>query len=346
MADTLIYQEIAARTGGNIYLGVVGPVRTGKSTFIKRIMETMVLPEMTDVYQRERAKDELPQSGSGRSIMTAEPKFVPERAAEIDLGDGAHCSVRMVDSVGFLVRGAVGNLEDGAERMVMTPWYDEEIPMSQAAERNGRVISSTPPSGSSSRPTGASADPREEYEGPEARAAEAVSTGSETLCDPAQTAPSRRAKRRRHSRRSSLRATATACMPVTCTKAHTAGDAGDPPQSALRLSRPQLSGFLVLMDAVRRRRDKERAAHAICAYASAQPARDAAKRSCRAHGLRCLFAARRSRIGGGERRSQHHDRPGTAALLSNDQPRVGFPIQNDCDLMRLLRAVSATEGGV
>ena len=115
MLDTAIYQNLSARTGGNIYIGVVGPVRTGKSTFIKRFLETMVLPDMQDVYARERARDELPQSGSGRTIMTAEPKFVPERSAELRLGENAVCHVRMVDSVGFMVNGAVGNLEDGAE---------------------------------------------------------------------------------------------------------------------------------------------------------------------------------------------------------------------------------------
>ena len=141
MIETSVYRDIAARTGGSIYIGVVGPVRTGKSTFIKRFMETMVLPGMEDVYAAERAKDELPQSGSGRTIMTAEPKFIPENAARLRLSDGAECSLRMVDSVGFMVEGAAGNMEDGMERMVMTPWYDYEIPMSQAAaEGTQRVI--------------------------------------------------------------------------------------------------------------------------------------------------------------------------------------------------------------
>ncbi|MBE6913782.1 MAG: stage IV sporulation protein A [Ruminococcaceae bacterium] len=139
--ETSVYRDIAARTGGSIYIGVVGPVRTGKSTFIKRFMETLVLPGMEDVYAAERAKDELPQSGSGRTIMTAEPKFIPENAARLRLDDGTECTLRMVDSVGFMVEGAAGNMEDGAERMVMTPWYDYEIPMSQAAaEGTQRVI--------------------------------------------------------------------------------------------------------------------------------------------------------------------------------------------------------------
>ena len=106
MTNGTIYQDIAARTAGAVMLGVVGPVRTGKSTFIKRFMETLVLPNIDDVYARERAKDELPQSGSGRTIMTSEPKFVPEEAARIKLPDGAEASVRLVDCVGFMVPGA------------------------------------------------------------------------------------------------------------------------------------------------------------------------------------------------------------------------------------------------
>ena len=135
-----IYQDIASRTGGDIYIGVVGPVRTGKSTFIKRFMETMVIPRIEDVYARERAKDELPQSGSGRTIMTAEPKFVPENAVSIMLGDGAECSVRLVDCVGYMVPGAAGLTENGTERMVMTPWYDDEITMTRAAEEGTRRV--------------------------------------------------------------------------------------------------------------------------------------------------------------------------------------------------------------
>ncbi len=129
-----IYADIAARTGGNIYIGVVGPVRTGKSTLIKRIMETLVIPNIQDPYRAERARDELPQSGSGKTIMTSEPKFVPEEAVEISPDGTARLRVRMIDSVGYMVEGAVGAEEEGTPRMVTTPWFDHEIPMTEAAE--------------------------------------------------------------------------------------------------------------------------------------------------------------------------------------------------------------------
>ncbi len=135
-----IYANIAARTGGNIYLGVVGPVRTGKSTLIKRIMEQMVIPNIHDPYRKERAKDELPQSGSGRTIMTSEPKFVPEEAIEISPDGTTRLSIRMIDSVGYMIDGAVGAEEDGVPRMVATPWYDYEIPMTDAAELGTKKV--------------------------------------------------------------------------------------------------------------------------------------------------------------------------------------------------------------
>ena len=138
--STSMYQDMASRTGSSIYIGVVGPVRTGKSTFIKRFMETQVLPNIENDYRRERARDELPQSGSGRTIMTAEPKFVPEEAAEVRLPDGTSFSVRLIDCVGYMVPGAVGQFEDLAPRMVMTPWYDHEIPMTEAAELGTRKV--------------------------------------------------------------------------------------------------------------------------------------------------------------------------------------------------------------
>ena len=129
-----IYADIARRTGGDVYIGVVGPVRTGKSTLIKRIMEQLVIPNIEDMYRRERARDELPQSGSGKTIMTSEPKFVPEEAAQITPDGMTKLRVRMIDSVGYMVKGAVGAEEEGNPRMVTTPWYDYEIPMTQAAE--------------------------------------------------------------------------------------------------------------------------------------------------------------------------------------------------------------------
>lgn len=134
MSDIKIYKDIAERTNGSVMIGVVGPVRTGKSTFIKRFMEQMVIPNIEDVYVRERAKDELPQSGSGRTIMTSEPKFVPEEAVQIAFDNETHFSVRLVDCVGYMVNGAAGIMEDGSERMVTTPWFDHEISMTEAAE--------------------------------------------------------------------------------------------------------------------------------------------------------------------------------------------------------------------
>ena len=140
MEENKIYDDIAQRTNGDIYIGVVGPVRTGKSTFIKRFMETLVIPNIENVYRRERARDELPQSGSGRTIMTSEPKFVPEEAVRVDMDDGAAFSVRLIDCVGYLIPGASGQSEDDQPRMVTTPWVDHDIPMSQAAELGTRKV--------------------------------------------------------------------------------------------------------------------------------------------------------------------------------------------------------------
>ena len=135
-----IYADIAKRTGGNIYIGVVGPVRTGKSTLIKRIMEELVIPNIQDPYRQERARDELPQSGSGKTIMTSEPKFVPEEAVQITPDENATMRIRMIDSVGYMVDGAVGAEEDGQPRMVSTPWCDTPIPMTQAAELGTKKV--------------------------------------------------------------------------------------------------------------------------------------------------------------------------------------------------------------
>lgn len=171
MEERKLYDDIAQRTGGDIYIGVVGPVRTGKSTFIKRFMETMVIPNIENVYRRERARDELPQSGSGRTIMTAEPKFVPEEAVRVEMEDGAAFSVRLIDCVGYLVPGAVGQTENDAPRMVTTPWFDHDIPMTEAAEVGTRkVITEHSTIGIVVTTDGSVTDiPREEYLEAEAR---------------------------------------------------------------------------------------------------------------------------------------------------------------------------------
>jgi stage IV sporulation protein A len=129
-----IFEDIAKRTDGEIYLGVVGPVRTGKSTFIKRFMDLLVLPKITDQYDRERSRDELPQSGAGRQIQTTEPKFVPSEAVTIAIDEATRASVRLVDCVGYTVEGATGYLLDEGPRMVVTPWFDEPVPFQRAAE--------------------------------------------------------------------------------------------------------------------------------------------------------------------------------------------------------------------
>lgn len=129
-----IYKDISERTRGDIYIGVVGPVRTGKSTFIKRFMDLMVLPKIEDEHSKERTIDELPQSAQGKTIMTTEPKFVPKEAAQINLTEDVMVNVRLIDCVGFMVEGASGHMEDGTERMVKTPWFDYEVPFTQAAE--------------------------------------------------------------------------------------------------------------------------------------------------------------------------------------------------------------------
>lgn len=134
MDNYTIYQDIANRTNGDIYIGVVGPVRTGKSTFIKNFMELAVIPNIKDDYKRERAKDELPQSSNGRTIMTTEPKFIPNEAVEMTLGDNVKFKTRMVDCVGYLVKNALGYMEDNLPRMVNTPWFEEQIPFEEAAE--------------------------------------------------------------------------------------------------------------------------------------------------------------------------------------------------------------------
>ena len=129
-----IYTDISKRTQGDIYIGVVGPVRTGKSTFIKKFMDTLVIPRIDGEFQKERARDELPQSAAGRTIMTTEPKFIPEEAIELAMDDNIHFRVRLIDCVGYIVPSSVGYIEEDQPRMVHTPWFDDEIPFNMAAE--------------------------------------------------------------------------------------------------------------------------------------------------------------------------------------------------------------------
>lgn len=171
MEELNIYQDIAQRTDGDIYIGVVGPVRTGKSTFIKRFMDTLVLPNITSDYRRERANDELPQSAAGRTIMTTEPKFIPEEAVEVRLDGNSVFRVRMIDCVGYIVPSSLGYIENDQPRMVMTPWYDEPVLFDMAAEIGTRkVINEHSTIGLVVTTDGSISDiPREEYEEAEER---------------------------------------------------------------------------------------------------------------------------------------------------------------------------------
>ncbi len=140
MENLNIYESIAERTQGDIYVGVVGPVRTGKSTFIKRFMDLLVIPNVTNTYVKERVIDELPQSGAGRTITTTEPKFVPAEAVSLELPENINFKVRMVDCVGYMVKNALGHQEDGKARMVNTPWQEQRIPFEEAAEIGTRKV--------------------------------------------------------------------------------------------------------------------------------------------------------------------------------------------------------------
>ena len=169
--ENSIYKDIAERTQGDIYVGVVGPVRTGKSTFIKRFMDTLVLPNIENDAMHDRAVDELPQSSAGRTIMTTEPKFIPENAVEVQLPDNASFSVRMIDCVGYIVPSSLGYVEGDKPRMVRTPWFDHEIPFNQASEIGTRkVITEHSTIGLVVTTDGSISDiPRDEYEEAEER---------------------------------------------------------------------------------------------------------------------------------------------------------------------------------
>ena len=140
MDRTALYHDMMERTQGDIYFGVIGPVRTGKSTFIKRFAELLMVPNIENEFQRQRLIDELPQSGNGKSIMTTQPKFIPEEAAEVRLDETSTARMRLVDCVGYIVPGAIGSEEEGVPRMVTTPWFDEDIPFEQAAEIGTRKV--------------------------------------------------------------------------------------------------------------------------------------------------------------------------------------------------------------
>ncbi len=169
--DNIIYNDIAKRTQGDIYIGVVGPVRTGKSTFIKKFMECVVIPNIDGEYRRERAIDELPQSAAGKTIMTTEPKFIPDESVAIDVGDKQTLNVRMIDCVGYIVPSSLGYIENEMPRMVRTPWFEEEVPFNMAAELGTqKVISEHSTIGVVVTTDGTISDiPREEYEQAEER---------------------------------------------------------------------------------------------------------------------------------------------------------------------------------
>ena len=171
MNEHSIYKDIKARTGGDIYIGVVGPVRSGKSTFIKRFMESLVLPHMTESYDRERARDEMPQSAAGKTVMTTEPKFIPDEGVSISLDGCENMRIKMIDCVGYIVDGALGTVENGEPRMVRTPWQEDPMPFVDAAEMGThKVITEHSTIGMLITTDGSIGDiPRESYVDAEAR---------------------------------------------------------------------------------------------------------------------------------------------------------------------------------
>ncbi len=174
MSNVNIYHDIATRTGGDIYLGIVGPVRTGKSTFIKKFMDELVIPNISQEFEKERANDELPQSSSGRTIMTTEPKFIPENAVNINIDKNSAFNVRLIDCVGYIVPSSLGYIEGDQPRMVMTPWFEQPVPFNMAAEiGTKKVITEHSTIGLVITTDGSISDiPREEYEQAEERVIE------------------------------------------------------------------------------------------------------------------------------------------------------------------------------
>ncbi|MBR2616132.1 MAG: stage IV sporulation protein A, partial [Clostridia bacterium] len=173
MTDTSIYKDIANRTHGDVYIGVVGPVRTGKSTFIKRFMESVVIPNIKNEFDRTRSRDEMPQSAGGRTVMTTEPKFIPDEGVEVVMSDGTGVRVKLVDCVGYMIPEALGGTEEGNTRMVHTPWHSEPVPFEEAAEFGTRkVIAEHSTIGMLVTTDGTIGDfPRENYVGIEERVA-------------------------------------------------------------------------------------------------------------------------------------------------------------------------------
>lgn len=213
-----IYTDIARRTGGDIYIGVAGPVRTGKSTFIKQFMEKLVIPNIGSEYRRERAQDELPQSAGGRTIMTTEPKFIPEEAVNISLEGGASFNVRLIDCVGYIIPSAQGYIEEEAPRMVMTPWFDTEIPFNMAAEVGTRkVITEHSTIGLVITTDGSFTDlPRDEYEEAEERVISELKAAGKPFAVLLNTADPHSAEARRLCEELSKKYE-TDVMPVNCT---------------------------------------------------------------------------------------------------------------------------------